>query len=147
MNTLKFHGLTSLTFAGAAIVLAAIAMFQVSAWTGIGYLLVCAVGATLVVYSFCAKCPCKAHCAHILPGKAAMLFKRRPGPYSRTESALTMVSLLLLIGLPLPALWNNPMMLVAFITLFIIAIVQVRSVVCRACGNSYCPFNKAKQVA
>jgi len=55
-----------------AIVLAVVAIFQTSLWPGVGYLLLCSVASTVVIYAYCAKCPSKAKCAHVLPGKAAM---------------------------------------------------------------------------
>jgi hypothetical protein len=140
MKNLKFHGVTSIIFAGIAIALAAAATFQAAVWLGAAYFLVCAVAAVIVIYAYCAKCPCKAHCAHILPGKAAMLFKRRPGPYSTIELAAMSVSLLLLVVIPQAALWQNPDLLIAFWFLLGIAVIQVRGVVCRACNNTFCPL-------
>ncbi|MFZ6026162.1 MAG: hypothetical protein ACOYYS_00485 [Chloroflexota bacterium] len=145
MNNLKFHGVTSVIFAGVAIALAVMAMFQSALWAGIGYLFVCVIGSSVVLYSFCAKCPCKARCGHVFPGKAAMLFKRRPGPYSKIEVYAMLVALLLLVGWPQPALLGRPGTLITFWVLIGVAGIQARSMVCRACGNVYCPLNKAKQ--
>ncbi|MBN1426984.1 MAG: hypothetical protein JXB07_01285 [Anaerolineae bacterium] len=145
--TTRFHGITSLALAGAAIALGAVAMFQSAMWIGVGYLLVCAIAAPVVLYAYCAKCPCKTHCAHVLPGKAAMLFKRQPGPYSPAEMLAMIVALLLMVGLPQIVLWRSPGLLIAFWVLLGIAVIQVRSVVCRACGNINCPLNKVKQPA
>lgn len=144
MKNLKFHGVTSVVFAGLAIVLATIALFQAAVWVGVAYLLVCASASVIVIYAFCAKCPCKAHCGHVFPGKAAMLFKRQPGPYLAAELIALSVSLLLLVGLPQPALWGKPGLLIAFWVLLGVAVAQARGVVCRACNNIFCPL-RAKE--
>lgn len=146
MNT-RFHGVTSLTFVGIAIALAAVAIFQASLWLGIGYLILCGIASFVVVYSYCAKCPCKAHCAHVLPGKAAMSFKRPPGPYSTAEVLLMVTALTLLIGLPQLSLWHSPVLMAAFWVLCGIAFVQIRSAVCKTCNNVYCPLKNRRQLA
>ena len=77
MNT-RFQGVTSLTFVGIAIALAAVAIFQASLWLGIGYLILCGIASFVVVYSYCAKCLCKAHCVHVLPGKVCAGYLANP---------------------------------------------------------------------
>jgi len=145
MKNSKFHGVTSVILAGIAIAIAVIAMFQSAIWAGIGYVFFCIIASTIIIYGFCAKCPCKEQCGHIFPGKAAMLFKRQPGPYSKIEIYALILSLLLLVGLPQPALWRQPVMLIAFWILLCIAGIQARSMVCRTCSNIYCPLNKTKE--
>jgi hypothetical protein len=140
-GSVKFHGITSVAFAGIAICLGIIAIFQSSTWIGIGYLLFCPIAMAVVLYGYCAKCPCKANCAHVLPGKAAALFNRRPGPYSTAELTAMCASLLLLVGIPQLFLWRYPVLLAAFWVLFGIALVQIRGVICRVCDNRYCPLN------
>jgi hypothetical protein len=145
MTKTQFYGVTSLILVGIAIVLAAVAIFQASLWLGIGYLLLCAVASAVVIYAYCAKCPSKAQCAHVLPGKAALAIQRKPGPYSTAETFSLVTALLLLLGLPQLVLWKNPVLLLAFWVLCGIAVTQVRSVVCVACRNVYCPLNAAKR--
>jgi hypothetical protein len=147
MNKTQFHGMTSLILFGVAIVLAAVAIFQASLWLGIGYLLLCGVASTVVIYAYCAKCPSKAQCAHVLPGKAAMAIRRKPGPYLTVETLSLVIALLLLLGLPQLVLWKNPILLVTFWVLCGIAVTQVRGVVCLACRNVYCPLNQARRGA
>jgi hypothetical protein len=142
----RFHGVTSLIFVGIAIVLAAVAIFQASLWLGIGYLLLCGLASFVVVYSYCAKCPCKAHCAHVLPGKAAMFFKRPSGPYSTAETLSMVTALALLIGPPQLVLWRSPALMVTFWILCGIAFAQIRIAVCRTCNNIYCPLKNGRQL-
>jgi hypothetical protein len=136
----QIHGITSLSFVGIATLIAAVMMFQVSLFLGGAYLLVCIIAPPVILYAFCVKCPCQAHCGHVFPGRAARVFKQRPaGPYTAGEVTMTGMMLLLLVGLPQFWLWQSPWLLVAFWGLYAVALVQIRAVVCRACTNSYCP--------
>ncbi|MEW5959780.1 MAG: hypothetical protein AB1801_18805 [Chloroflexota bacterium] len=138
--TKQFHGITSLGLVGIATILAAIALFQ-SWWVlGLGYLALAGLAGLGVIYAYCAKCPCKAHCGHVLPGKAAMAFNRKPGPYTPTELGILVLALLVLIGLPQFWLWPYTGLFVVYWLLNAIAMVQIRGVVCRTCNNVYCPF-------
>ena len=66
MTKSQFYGVTSLILVGIAIVLGIVAIFQASLWLGIGYLLLSGIAAFVVIYAYCAKCPRKAQCAHVL---------------------------------------------------------------------------------
>ena len=142
--TKRFHGITSIVLVAAAIVIAAIAVFRASWVMGVVYLGVCAAALVTIVYAYCAKCPCKEHCAHVFLGKAAMAFDRQPGPYTATEIAALILALLLLLGLPQFWLWRYTGLFVAFWVLNAIAIVQIRTVVCPACDNTHCPLNSGR---
>jgi hypothetical protein len=138
--SIQLHGITSLGLVLAAIVLAAVVMFQVSWALGVVYLLICAVALLAILYGYCAKCPCRIHCGHVFPGKAAMIFKNRPpGPYTTVELAITCLALLLLMGLPQAWLWRYIEPFIAFWVMTAIAVIQIRTIVCRACDNIHCP--------
>ncbi len=141
--TNRFHGVTSLGFVAIAVAIAAVPMFQASLTLGAVYLAICALGSGAIIYTYCAKCPCKAHCAHVLPGKAAMAFDRQPGPYTATEMTVMILALLTLVGFPQFWLWQYRGLFIAYWLLFAIALVQVRAVVCRNCDNVYCPLKAA----
>ncbi len=145
MNNIKFHGVTSVAWAGGAIGLAAIALFRAGLGWGIAYLLILAVAGPAVIYAFCAKCPCQTHCAHVLPGLLARWVKRPPGPYSALELGAVGLPLLLLVGLPQLVVWRSPALGIAFWVLLGAALVQVLTVVCRPCGNVYCPVKHARR--
>lgn len=136
--TRQFHGVTSLGFAAIAVAIAAVVMFQTSWMLGVVYLVICAVASGTIIYAYCAKCSCKAHCAHVLPGKAAMAFDRQPGPYTATEMIVLVLALLLLTGLPQLWLWRYTGLFIAYWSLNAVALVQARTVLCRGCGNIYC---------
>jgi hypothetical protein len=136
----RYHGVTSLALMALATVIAAVVMFQTSWVLGVVYLVVCVAASGTVVYAYCAKCPCKARCAHVLPGKAALAFERQPGPYTRTELLALLVAFLLLMGLPQLWLWRYSGLFVAYWSWSAIALVEVRANVCRSCDNVHCPL-------
>ena len=46
----------------------------------------CAVGCGSIIYAYCAKCPCRANCGHVVPGKIAIaLTHRDTSPYTLLE--------------------------------------------------------------
>ena len=130
--TKQFHGITSLGLIGVGTVIAAVAMFKASWVLGVVYLGVCLMASLTIPRVYCAKCPCKAHCAHVFPGKAAMAFHREPGSYTATELAILVVALLALIGFPQLWLWRYPGWFLVYWALTGVALLQVRLVVCRA---------------
>ena len=138
--TKQFHGVTSLGFAAIAIAIATVVMLQTSWVLGVVYLIVCVAASGAIVYAYCTKCPCKAHCAHVLPGKAAMAFDQEPGPYTGAELMTLIVLGLLLIGLPQFWLWRHTGLFITHWLLIAVALVQVRAVVCQSCDNVYCPL-------
>jgi hypothetical protein len=99
----------------------------------------------MIIYAYCAKCPCKTCCAHVLPGKIATRFSRKPGPYSITEQAAVVVVLLLLLGLPQLWLWRSAAAGITFWVLNAIAVTQILIFVCHACPNTYCPVGKVRK--
>jgi hypothetical protein len=140
MLTERFHGITSIGLVLIATIIAAAAMFQTSWVLGIVYLVICVAAPGAIIYAYCAKCPCQAHCGHVFPGKVAMAFDRQPGPYTTAELAVLALALLSLIGLPQFWLWRYTGLFVAYWALNAVAFAQIRLVVCRACDNVYCPL-------
>ncbi len=135
----RFHGVFSLALIGVAVAVAAIALFGLSPWGTLGYLVAGTLGMSGVLYSFCAKCPCKAHCGHVVPGKIAGLFPRRSGPYQRWEIAMMGVGVALILVPPFFWLWQNLPALVIFVLLIGVGVGDITRFVCRACNNNYCP--------
>jgi hypothetical protein len=138
----RFYGVTSIGLVGVSIVIAAVVIFQGSWLLGIAYLAGCGLGLLAIVYAFCAKCPCRGQCAHVVFGKLALaLTDRRPGPYTRAELAAVVLGLLWLLGLPQPWLWTRPGLAVAFWLLNAVAVLQIRLAVCPGCANAHCPLH------
>jgi len=141
--TKQFHGITSLGLVAVATVVAAVVAFRTSWMLGVVYAVICIAAPLVVLYAYCARCPCKAHCGHVFPGKAAQVFDREPGPYTPAELAAMVLALSLLIGLPQFWLWRYTGLFIAYWVLNSIALVQIRLVVCRTCENVYCPMKPA----
>lgn len=137
----KFHGITSITLVGIAMVIAGFVLFRVSLVLGLVFVVIAAVAPQVVLYAYCAKCPCKVRCAHVLPGRAAMRYKRQPGPYTTAELTAMMLAMLILIGFPQYWLWQHTALFIAFWVLTGIALIQIRAVVCRTCTNVFCPLH------
>lgn len=142
--TKRFYGITSIVLVAVSIVIAAIAAFRASWAWGVIYLAICVAALLIIIYAYCAKCPCKEHCVHVFLGKAATTFDRQPGPYTAIEIAALVLALALLIGLPQFWLWRYTGLFVAFWVLNAIAVIQIRAVVCPACDNTHCPLNPGR---
>lgn len=136
----EINGVVSLGLVALATAVAAVALFRVSRIWGLVYLAANATVPFDILYFYCAKCPCKENCAHVLPGKAAMIFAREPGPYTALELGMITLSLLTLIGLPQIWLWRYPLIFLLYWLLIGVALVQIRLILCRTCGNVYCPL-------
>jgi hypothetical protein len=134
------HGVTSLGLVLVATVVAAVVMFRTSWVLGVVYLAVCAAAPGAILYAYCAKCPCQTHCGHVFLGRVAMAFSRQPGPYTIAELAALALALLSLIGLPQLWLWRYTGLFIAYWLLTAVALVQIKTFVCRACENVFCPL-------
>lgn len=142
MKTHQIHGTISLGLMSIAGAIAAVVMFLTSWGLGISYLVLCGVGGMAVLYGFCAKCPSKECCGHVLPGKIAMHFNRKPGAYTGIELGILVIALASILGIPQFWLWRYPKLFATFWGFSAIAFFQVRLTVCQVCDNVYCPVNK-----
>lgn len=140
----RFHGVMSVTLVGIAIGIALVMLAQIGWGWAAGYVALCGAGMGAILYAYCAKCPCKQCCAHVLPGKLAGRFPRQPGPYSTTEQATVVVVLLLILGLPQLWLWRNVAAGLVFWGLTAIAVTQILAFICGSCPNSHCPVGKMR---
>ena len=139
MNTRKFNGITSLILTAIA-ALIALVMMSLTSWVLGGlFLAIMIITPQAILRTYCAKCPCKAHCAHVFPGKAAMAFEKEAGPYTPAELIIMIGSLGLLIGLPQFWLWQYPVLFVTYWILSGIAFLQIWLTICPNCNNVYCP--------
>jgi hypothetical protein len=141
----RFCGVVSIGLVAISILIAVVTVFQVSLILAIVYLAGCAIAPLGIVYAFCAKCPCRERCAHIVFGKlAVVLTKRQPGPYAPAEIAVVGLALLWLLGLPQMWLWRAPLWFAVFWLLNAVAVLQIRLAVCPACDNVYCPLRPGR---
>lgn len=145
MNTRKFNGITSLILMAIAVLIGLVTITLNSwVWGGI-YLAVIIIAPQAILRAYCAKCPCKAHCAHVFPGKAAMAHEREAGPYTPTELIIMIGSVGLLIGLPQFWLWQYPILFATYWILSGIAFFQIWLTICPSCNNVYCPVRARTQ--
>jgi hypothetical protein len=143
MNTKKFHGITSLILVGVA-TLMGLVVISLSSWIWAGiYLAMMVIVPQAILRTYCAKCPCKAHCGHVFPGKVALAFEK-DGPYTGTDFLILSVAILLLIGLPQYWLWPLPLVFGTYWLLTGIGLVQILATICPSCANVYCPVRMRK---
>lgn len=136
------HGVLSLVVLFAAIIIGIYAIAQVSPKTAIAYTAITFVGLLIVVYSFCAKCPCrKGACGHVILGLVTSILPTR----KETEyTTLDYLGVIIPLGFILlaPQIWlkNNVPLLIAFWLLAAVALLEIILRVCRGCENNYCPI-------
>jgi hypothetical protein len=136
----RVHGIVSITLVLVSTFVATVAAFLTSWVLGLTYLVVCGLGLGGILFAYCAKCPCREQCGHVIPGKVVgALGQRTPGPYTPLELVVVGLALLGLVAVPQAWLWHYPAMFMVFWAMTIIAVVQIRAFVCRACDNVYCP--------
>ncbi|MBI9052061.1 MAG: hypothetical protein JEZ00_21785 [Anaerolineaceae bacterium] len=138
----KHHGILSLSFVGMAIAIAGYTAARLNILLLIGYLVFSLLAFITVITAYCSKCPCKTHCAHVLPGLLAGRIDRQPGPYTKLELTLLLLAIAILLILPNVWLWHFLHWMVIYWLVAIIAIIEIRQYVCKPCGNVFCPLNK-----
>ncbi len=141
----KLYGIFSLLCFAAAVGLGFEAIHQSSVQWSLLYLLITAASGIVVIGAFCAKCPVKTECAHVLPGLAARLLNRPPGPYSKAEMLLTSLAIGIILIFPQPWLFRNMCLLVPFWTISLAGLLFIVRNICGTCQNKYCPYGKSFQ--
>jgi hypothetical protein len=138
------HGIISLFLILMAIASALGAVFPRSPVFGLLYILIVVLCTINIVYSYCAKCPCRrGGCAHGVFGWLAFRFtKRKDGPYGFFDIASTMISIAAIVLIPQLWLIDSPVSLIMFWVFFCLAGLDIVFLVCPDCANSYCMFNK-----
>jgi hypothetical protein len=93
----------------------------------------------IFVFAFCAKCPARDTCTHVLQG---MLTRCMPGRTTGPYSPGDLLGLLVFFGFValFPQYWliQNLMLMVLFWLLFLGNLVITHFMCCRGCGNIYC---------
>lgn len=134
-------GVISLGAVALALAAAVQSLFQESILLGTGYLLLASLAVPVVLFAFCAKCPDRNDCGHVLPGPAAaaLFADRKCSAYTAGDWALTGAGLAVLLLLPQVWLWKHPVAFVFFWIVMIAAVIGIRSGVCPSCRNVHCP--------
>jgi hypothetical protein len=137
----KTIGLISLGAVALALASAAQTLFQQSVLLGTAYLLLASLSIPVVLFAFCAKCPDRNDCGHVLPGPAAaaLFSKRKCSPYTAGDWILMSAALAVLLILPQIWLWKHPAAFVFFWLVMIPAVIGIRTKVCPGCRNVHCP--------
>ncbi|MCP4129714.1 MAG: hypothetical protein GY754_01740 [bacterium] len=137
----RFHGVFSLFLVFVANGVGVAAIFPFSRTLALVYGAVVPLAWLLIIFFFCAKCPCRDHgCGHILPGKLTKIFPpRKQGKYSPLDFGATGIALALLVGIPQYWLWQNTVFFIAFWAINTIALLEIRLLVCKECSNEFCP--------
>jgi len=108
--------------------------------TAAGIYLVGSIAVFLIfVYAFCAKCPVRDTCRHVIQGILTHCMPgRTPGQYSRSD----LIGLLLFFGFValFPQSWliRNLLLMLVFWLLFLGNLVITHFMCCKGCGNIYC---------
>jgi hypothetical protein len=138
------HGIVSMVLLLAVMVIDTAAITSSSLTTGAIYLLIVGASSMLLLYSYCAKCPCRNNnCGHFLPGRLTRwLPKRKEGPYTPLDYAATVLAIALIILLPQLWLADKPLLLAISWGLLVISGIEITLFVCRGCENTYCPMRK-----
>jgi hypothetical protein len=93
----------------------------------------------IFVYAFCAKCPVRDNCTHIIQGRLTHLMPgRTTGPYSGCD----LLGLFMFFGFValFPQYWliRNLLLMGIFWILFLGNLIITHFGCCRVCGNIYC---------
>jgi hypothetical protein len=109
-----------------------------------GYLLLAVVAGVFLTRFFCASCPIKGSCVHILPGYIAGFWKETPGPYTTGKLLISGFLFAVLFLPPIPSLIASPDLMLIFLVCLVLAAVTSTRFLCPGCGNTFCPFMKEK---
>jgi hypothetical protein len=138
------HGIISFFLILMAVATALGAVFPNSLTLGLLYICVVLVSFANIVYSYCAKCPCRTkECGHVIPGRLTRLLPRRKeGPYSFFDILSTIISGAAIVLVPQIWLIDNILSLVVFWLLMVVAGLEIVFLVCPDCSNKHCQLNK-----
>jgi hypothetical protein len=140
----KFHGIFSLLLAASAILLSVMMMFKNSAVMGFAFTVFCITAAFVIISLFCAKCPSRENCGHVVPGFIAdQLFKQvRPAPYTIVEIVAFVLCMGVVIIVPQFWLLKNMAAFTGYWLILCFAGISIKKNVCTTCENNFCPSNK-----
>jgi hypothetical protein len=135
----KTYGFIGLIMLIAAVLVGLYGIFQYSVTAAAIYLIGSIAVFLIFVYAFCAKCPARDTCTHVLQGMMTHLMPARTtGPYSGCD----LLGLLLFFGFValFPQYWliRNLMLMLVFWILFLGNLIITHYGCCKGCGNIYC---------
>lgn len=135
-------GTISLLLGVSAVLFGFLAMISESLNLGLLYL-ICAGGCgILIIAVFCAACPIKTSCVHIIPGYLTRFFPSRNGPYTKAELIITTMLFTVIILPPQFFLIHQVYFLVLYWIFLGGAALTSHLVLCPGCGNRFCPLRR-----
>ncbi len=139
----RLHGVLSLFWIFFSLIIGLLSIIDESLAMGMLYIAIVAFSFLTVVYSFCSKCTCRLDsCAHILPGKLTKLLpERKQTHYTFWDALGILIPLAVMLAFPQFWLWKNKILLIIFWLFFLIAIIEIKLSVCKACKNEGCPLS------
>ncbi len=136
----KVIGIGTLLMVSISVTMGLIVIWIDSAFWGFVYATILIIGSTVIIFSYCTKCPAATNnCAHYFPGE---LVRRMPSrvqrEYKMPDYLGLIIPIMLIFMFPLPWLWQSEYMLITFWLINIAAIVLIRTKLCRICENKFC---------
>lgn len=93
----------------------------------------------LFAYAFCAKCPVRSKCVHVLMGLITQILPGRiESPYTKQEMFIVIIFFTFLVLFPQYWLIQNSVLFLVFWGLFIGECIFTHFTCCKGCGNIYC---------
>lgn len=140
------HGVISLLFVAGAMATALVNVWRASIFLGLAYLLLLAGSVGIILFSYCAKCPCRLQgCGHMIPGWLTRFLPARvQGPYGVIDYLGVIIPLVFLVALPQPWLRPNLPAMILFWALMAAGIIEILLYVCKGCSNDCCPMQSLR---
>lgn len=139
---IKLHGLLSLLLIFLAWFLGFLFILEHSRKPAFLYLILVLLSIPIILYSYCAKCPCRLQsCGHVLPGLLTrFLPERKPGKY--TFKDLSGFIIPVIVNSIFPQFWlrKDITFLIIFWLAFFTAVIEIRLYLCKSCDNNNCPL-------
>ena len=140
MDTTRIHGIISVLFVIAAMVIGFIAIFQNSLLLSIGYATLILISYFIIAAVYCSKCLCRDTCNHLFVGMLSKHLSRpNKSPYTKSDMFYG-AALPIGITVFLPQFWliKSPVLLFSFWVLLLIGAAEIIFFVCKGCNNRKC---------
>jgi len=142
----KIHGVAFLVLATAAWLFGMKTTISFSLFWGMLDLLVIVASFAAVIFFYCAKCPARKACSHVVPGYLTGFFpKRRTEPYSVADITVMALAFIIMTAFPLYWLAKDLRTLLIYVIVLSVAVIELRLNVCKDCRNIYCVLKSHKK--
>jgi hypothetical protein len=139
----KLHGLMSLALVDLAVVMGIYCIMADKILYAILYTLFLFIGFSAIIFFFCRKCSSRNNCSHVFLGPITKIMPQaKRANYSPSDYFIVLIILLLIIGIPQFWLWKFSVLPIAHWILLLVAGFQIKTFVCKKCGNTKCAMCK-----